>query len=94
MVNFNTMKHRIYSHGQLRFMDINWQTKSLEWTWMVERVEGRVAALVYIDGFRYFTNMLLLVGQDRTGPSNILYHRTLFLSVCASVRGSVGDKCP
>lgn len=28
MVNFNT-KHEIYSHGQLRFMDINLQTKSV-----------------------------------------------------------------
>lgn len=28
MVNFNTM-HEISSHGQLRFMDINLQTKSL-----------------------------------------------------------------
>lgn len=60
----------------------------------MERRAAAAAALVYIDGLRYFTNMLLLVGQDRTGPSNILYHRTLFLSVCVSVRGSVGDEFP
>lgn len=77
MVNFNTMKHRIYSHGQLRFMDINWQTKSLEWTGMVERVEGWRDEQQQRQ--HWFILMAFVISQiccyswDRTGPGQVIY---------------------